>query len=421
MKYDVAVVGAGIVGLSSAYHLKRLNKDLKIVIVDRYPTYAQGNTAKATAGFRDLYSSEVNYNLARSSISFYSHVQKSLDFDMGMHFLGYLFLLTESQLSEKVIGKILKRNSSRLLEKDELNSIPGLNLKLNTETSRVMDMYDVAGGLFGKNCGIFEPDLITSYYFTELQKMDVEFKFTTDVLRLNLVSTSPLNYPGEPFLWQEKTISSLTTNKGSIDADTIVLANDIWVNQLLDPLGIDSHMRPKKRQVFQVKGKQLEEMMFNCDLNKEGIFPMTILPKSGVHFRPSPKEKEFRVSGADEIGRSFAVEDNPEPERSFYEYSLRPVLQEYFPSFADARIKSMWAGYYSYNTIDSHPYIFKELNLIVATGTSGSGLMKGDSIGRVVEGLYSQREDTILFGGKLIKTSSLGVKERNLPPEEFVL
>jgi FAD-dependent oxidoreductase domain-containing protein 1 len=421
MKYDVVVVGSGIVGLSSAYHLKRLNRDLKIVVVDRYATYAQGNTAKATAGFRDLYSSEVNYKLANSSISFYSNVQKSLDFDMGMHFVGYLFLLTESQLSEKVIGKMLKRGSSRLIGKDELSGIKGLNMKLNSEAANVMKLGNVAGGFFGENCGIFEPDLITSYYFKELQKMGVEFMFNTVVTQLNLTADPSLDFPGEPFLWQEKTVSSLSTNRGIIEADWIVLANDIWVNQLLDPLGIDSHMRPKKRQVFQVKGKQLEDMIFDCDLNDEGIFPMTIVPKSGVHFRPSPKEREFRVSGADEIGRPFGFEENPEPERSFYEYSLKPVLQEYFPAFAEASIRSMWAGYYSYNTIDSHPYIFKELNIIIATGTSGSGLMKGDAIGRIVEGLYSGRKRTELFGGKPISTTSLGIAERNLPPEDFVL
>jgi glycine/D-amino acid oxidase-like deaminating enzyme len=421
MKYDVAVVGAGIVGLSSAYHLKRLNRDLNIVIIERYPTYAQGNTAKATAGFRDLYSSEVNYRLSNSSIAFYSHVQKSLNFDMGMHFLGYLFLLSESQQSTSVIGKMLKRGSSRLLQKDELESIAGLNMKLNGEASRIMAMDNVAGGFYGENCGIFEPDLIASYYFMELQKMGVVFMFNTEVIELNLVAVPSVNYPGEPFLWQDKTVSSLITNRGTIEADQVVLANDIWVNKLLDPLGIDSHIRPKKRQVFQVKGKKLEEMLFDCNLNEEGIFPMTIVPKSGVHFRPSPKENGFRVSGADEIGRSFDVEDNPQPEQSFYEYSLKPVLQEYFPPFAEARIQSMWAGYYSYNTIDSHPYIFKELNLIIASGTSGSGLMKGDAIGRVVEGLYSGRENVELFGSKSISTTSLGVKERNLPPEDFVL
>ncbi|WP_171823466.1 FAD-binding oxidoreductase [Thermogymnomonas acidicola] len=38
---------------------------------------------------------------------------------------------------------------------------------------------------------------------------------------------------------------------------------------------------------------------------------------------------------------------------------------------------SMWAGHYAYNTIDRTHYIFRDLNVIVATGTSGSGIMKG--------------------------------------------
>ena len=35
MYYDVIVIGAGIAGVSSAIHLKKLNKDLKILVVDK--------------------------------------------------------------------------------------------------------------------------------------------------------------------------------------------------------------------------------------------------------------------------------------------------------------------------------------------------------------------------------------------------
>lgn len=81
----------------------------------------------------------------------------------------------------------------------------------------------------------------------------------------------------------------------------------------------------------------------------------------------------------------------------------------------------MWAGYYSINTTDFHPYIFRKMNLIVATGTSGSGLMRGDSIGRVVESLFSGHPETILFNGKATKTEILGVMGRKVPKEEFIL
>ncbi len=90
-------------------------------------------------------------------------------------------------------------------------------------------------------------------------------------------------------------------------------------------------------------------------------------------------------------------------------------------AFSNSRIVGSWAGYYSYNTIDGNPYIFRELNMIVATGTSGSGILKGDAVGRVVSSLYSKKEYSDLYGGKRIRTSDLGLVGRKVMPERLVL
>lgn len=421
MKYDVIVIGAGITGLTSAYHIKKNNSGLKIAVLERSGAYAQGNTGKATAGFRDLFSSDINYNLASSSISFYRHVQESMNYDMGMHFVGYLFLLSREQAEREVFTDIQKRSRSRFLDGDELSAISGLEIKPKSDSAQIMNLEEIASGFLGLDCGIFEPDLVSDFYFSELKRMGVDFFFNTEVSALKLGPVNPLNYPGEPFLWQEKRISGLVTSKGDFRADNYVLANDVWVSALLDPIGIDSHMRPQKRQIFQVSGSDLDKMLHGWGLNDEGVFPFTILPKAGIHFRPCPAEKSFRISGDEVIGRDFSMQEDPLPEEDFYSHSLKPVVQEYFPAFMNSTVDSMWAGYYSYNSIDAHPFLFREMNMIVITGTSGSGLMKGDAIGRVAASLLLGEEYTLLHGGKRIETKCLGVKERSVPREEFVL
>ena len=74
-RFDVIIIGSGIVGLSSAYHIKNNNPDVRVAVVDMAPTFAQGNTGKSAAGFRDLFSSEVNFKLSHSSIEFYKHIR----------------------------------------------------------------------------------------------------------------------------------------------------------------------------------------------------------------------------------------------------------------------------------------------------------------------------------------------------------
>ena len=81
-KHDIIVVGAGISGLSTAYHLKQHNRDLDMLIVDKAQGYGQGNTGRSAAGFRDMFSSRINHLLSSSSISFYKYIQEEMHHDL---------------------------------------------------------------------------------------------------------------------------------------------------------------------------------------------------------------------------------------------------------------------------------------------------------------------------------------------------
>lgn len=420
-KFDVIVVGAGATGLSSAYHLKRENKDLKVAVIDKFRSFAQGNTGRATAGFRDLFSTDANFKLSHSTIDFYRHVQSNNAKDLGMIFTGYLFLLEEEKLNDPYLERMMKKTDARIVDKDELEATGYFNLHPDSEEAKIMNAPYIDGAFIGLNCGILEPDLVAEFYYEELRKMGVDFYFGTEVLALNLRPANPMDYPGEPFIWQEKTIGSLTTNVGEMVADCYVLCTDVWTPALLNPIGIDSHVQPKKRQVFQVVGPDIERMLADDSLNGSGTFPFTILPSEGIHFRPAPKEKSFRVSVADDIGRGFSFTEEPEIEKDFYAYNVRPLLEEYVIPFRNSKLIGGWAGHYAYNTIDMHPYIFKSLNVIVSTGTSGSGIMKADANGRVTAALYSDKEKALLFDGTSINVEDLGIKRRNVGTETFIL
>jgi FAD-dependent oxidoreductase domain-containing protein 1 len=84
-------------------------------------------------------------------------------------------------------------------------------------------------------------------------------------------------------------------------------------------------------------------------------------------------------------------------------------------------MKSMWAGLYAYNTLDNLPFVFKNGNLIVVGGDSGSGIMKGDSLGRIVNSVYRGEEEAILYGGARYRVSRLGFDQRDVEPEMWTL
>lgn len=422
--YDVIIIGAGIIGLSSAYYLKRNNRDLNILVIDKNPTYAQGNTSRAAAGFRDLFSSDPNFKLAHSSIEFYKHVQNELKYNLDMKFVGYLYLLEEKTLKmyERIFENLSKKTRVEIIDSDRIREIhPDLNFNPDEISSGIIGIDKIEHGFLGYNCGIFEPDLLSSFYYEKSKELGVKFMFNTDVESLILEPVNRIDYPGEPFVWQEKRVGSIKIKNGNIRADYFVIATDVWSSFLLYPIGIDSYAVSKKRQIFQITGESVKKILFSSGgISEDKIIPFTVLPK-GVYMRPSIKENSLRVSVSDDIGRNIMLEDDPQPEMNFYAYNIRPVLLAYYPVLENSKIFSSWAGQYSISTRDDQPYIFKTMNLIYAGVTSGSGVMKGDAIGRMVESLFSGRENAKLFDGSSIGSDTFGFINRNVPYEEFVL
>ena len=436
-EYDIIVVGAGIMGVASAYHLKRNNPQKRIVVVDRCGAPGQGNTGRSNAMFRNTFSSVDNQTLSNSSIDFYTHVQESLKIDIGLQKIGYLWLMDEGQLSrsEPYLTR-MERNGveiHRHTREELMRLLPGMVTQFSPDDgdAELMDLPPVDCGVFGPKCGRLDPDKLVRFYAGEFVRAGGIFAFNTDVTGLITGPSKRLGIEGEPFVWQDHRLEGVSVggpNHGTLRADTVVLAGGAWENELLEPIGIDGHVKAKKRQLFSIpaKGSDLERLLRCQGFNPLGLLPLVILPKAGVHFKPVSEENDFWIACEDDVNRPFI--DLPEhdletyrAEIEYYERSVYPVLSAYFPEFKNSRLKAMWAGLYSYNTIDNLPFAFMDKNLIVVGGDSGSGIMKGDSLGRIVDALYRGQEEVTLYGGVPYRVSKMGFKNRDVEREEWVI
>ena len=135
--------------------------------------------------FRDMFTSEDNRILAGSSIDFYTHVQKDLGVDIGVDPIGYLWLMSEEQLStserhlERMMGSgvEIRRYDSRQLQ----SMIRGLKTDISAnEESKVMRLEDVSGGVFGTNCGRLAPERLTGYYRDQFLELGGKTRFGAD-------------------------------------------------------------------------------------------------------------------------------------------------------------------------------------------------------------------------------------------------
>jgi len=420
--YDIIIVGAGIIGMSSAYHLQKNNPAKKILVIDEEPGAGRGNTAKAAGMFRNTFSSRTSQVLSDTSINFYSHIQNEVNYDIRLIETGYLWLLSKQQLDaySLIIKKMMEREIEiRLLKRDELKRIPQLNLELNKnlEETRYLGLENIHKGLLGTKCGELDQNELVKFYEEEFEKRGGENLFNTKVHGLTI--TPKNEFGGPPFVWQNPKINGVSTENGEIYGEKIVLATGAYSHQLLDLIGIDSYSKPKKRQLFQLQGSDLEELLYVEGFNKEGILPFTILPKSGVYVKPDETGKGFWTGCADDLGRPFNLDVTPE--KSFYEFNILPILTKYLPQFESARIANKLAGLYTCNMIDGNPYVFERHGTIIISGCSGSGIMKADAIGRIVDALYQGKEEAELYGNAKFKVSDIGVEKRNVENEEFTL
>ena len=103
--------------------------------------------------------------------------------------------------------------------------------------------------------GLIDVDSLVKFYESEFLKLGGKIQYNTDVEELIVEPRQPLGMPGEPYFWQDATITGVKTNRGPIRAEKTIIAAGAWASQLLDPVGIECFIKAKKRQVFSIKAK----------------------------------------------------------------------------------------------------------------------------------------------------------------------
>lgn len=443
-EYDIVIIGAGLFGMATAYHLIEENNELKILVVDKASMAGAGNTAQSAAMYRDTFSSEVNLLLSSSTRDFFRHIQNDLGIELSLKDIKYLWLMDREQFEHnKTAVETMLNNNLRIeiLEKDDIErKIPELVTNFDeNEDAQMLGLKNIDYAILGYDCGELDADKITrDFYENEYKRLGGDVLYSTKVTKFILEPVGEkLGIPGEPVGWQKKKIGFVETEKGELlKADTFIIATGAWANELLLPLGVDSHTMPLKKSLFRVQHSRLAGLLNNENFNEEKTIPFIIFPMYGIHMKPVKYNDSIWIGGGNVIGKPFEMtnprditkDDNPlnstEADPRKYEYDLYLMLSEYLPVLKDLPLTNCWAGFYAMNTIDKNPVVFKPdgiQGLLVVTSGSGSGIMKADAVGRIAEALYRDQKYAELFGGTKFKVSRLGLKERNVDKEYFVI
>ena len=354
-------------------------------------------------------------------------MQNDLGVDLKMKWCGYLWLFTEDEylrLFPVLKDLEYKGFGNKEYKPEELIQTLGLRVNLADDIdAQRLGLGDTYKAIFVPKAGLIGVMSLVRFYESEFLRLGGEIRYGAEVKRLVVEPREPLGLLGEPFFWQDTRVAGAETTMGMIKAGKTVIATGPWLSQLLDGVGIECHVKARKRQVFFVKAETeaLKKLLHTAEFSSAGSLPFTILPKPHVYIRPNLEGEGFGVAYSDEFPRTFRVEEHPKPETDFYANGLQPVVTQYLPQFKDATSSGGFAGLYEINTVDEQPVIFEDHDAIIVGGASGSGIMKADAIGRIAAAVYAGEEYATLFGESKFRVNDLGLKNRKVEVEKLII
>ncbi len=189
-EHDVVIVGAGILGLSTAYHIKKAHPDTDILVIDKLSGPGQANTARSAAAFRCIFSSRTNYALADSSVEFYRHLQEDLNVDLKLQWLGYLWLLTQEDYKEisSIFKDLARKNNLEYneYEGDELAEKLCIQTDLTKdEEAQSMGIENIFGGILIPKAGVInDVSSLVKFYENEFLRLGGQIRYEVEAKSL---------------------------------------------------------------------------------------------------------------------------------------------------------------------------------------------------------------------------------------------
>ena len=354
--FDVVVVGGGVVGASTAFHLKKLGA--RSVLLLEAGQICSGGTAKSCAICRSHYSIATNTILTLKTLEMFRHFRDWLEDDeaeSGFVNSGYLILSRDGEMTEQMQANLdVQTNvgaATTLIEKEEAH-----------EHHPLLNLDDVGVIGYEPHSGFADPYLTTASFARAAHGLGVEVRTET---------------PVEGLLVNHGRVIGVRTAGEDIHSDTVISAVGPWTPQLLDAFDLDLHLEISRHIVMTLRAA--DAYGFTLPIVKD------LTTENKMYFRPS--SGGVVLLGTGDHGDSV---DGPEhlDENVSSDFVSRQGerLTHRMPSFADAVLIDTWVGPYDI-TPDWNPVLGAVPGvdgLIVAYGFSGHGFKLGPALGRVL-------------------------------------
>ena len=385
--YDAIVVGAGITGASTAYHL--VGAGLRRVLLLERGAPASGGTGKSAAVVRQHYSTPLLARLAKQSVG----MLQSIDAEIGggaFSQCGYVMLIPPDLKAAAEGNMAMQRDvgvDTRWLDDDEIDRmLPWINRD------------GVAGVVYEKEGGYADPVRVTEAYVSRFQKIGGEFRERT---------------PCRGLLRDGDRVSGVLLEDGEIMAGAVVNAAGPWAAPLAIGAGIEIPLRSVREQdsIWQAReNRQLPDKSVSNAVDAIYLRPMGEgrfligqgFPKDYIDVDPynyrEAADADFINLILQRADRRFPTLAGMTP----YNYReaadadfINLILQRAdrrFPTLAGMTLVTAYAALYDV-TPDWYPFIGPRRGLkgyFDACGGSGHGFKIGPAIGQALAGWIAE-------------------------------
>jgi sarcosine oxidase subunit beta len=344
---DVVIVGAGVVGASVSWHLRRLGVR-EVVLLEREAEPGLGSTGRATGGFRAQFATGINVRLSLLAREKLRRFAEEVGVDPGYLPAGYLWLARTAQQLEALRAAQAVQHAAGLTE---------ARILIGDEIERVnphLCADDVAGAAFCPTDGFVRPLQLLRGYLKAAQVRCC-------------ARVSGLRRSGAR-------IDAVELSDGTrLACGAVVDAAGAWASGVARLAGVELPVAPLRRQVA-------------CTAETDALpaeMPLTIWVDDGFHLRVRDGRVLLLLPTPGDPVDAFSTEVDPR-----WLDEVRRMAIARVPALRGVAVEPgrSWAGLYEMSP-DRHAILGEAPgceNLYLANGSSGHGVMHAPALGQLL-------------------------------------
>ncbi len=340
----VVIIGGGINGTGIAYHLAKKGYTDVVVLEKGY--LGCGASGRNGGGIRQQWSTKENITLAMESTRMFEKLPDELDTEIEFEQGGYLVLAFTNEEVAQFKKNVKLQNdlglkSSFISPEEARDIVPELNI------AKVM------AATFNGTDGTIYPFPVIYGYARAARKMGVDIREHTTVTDM---------------VTEGSTIKTVKTDKGNIEADTVVNAAGGWSAGIAKMAGVELPNRPYRHEIMVTEPF------------KRFLTPMVISFQHGIYFSQS---RHGNVVGG--IGNPHEEQGINQRSSLWFMRTMAKTLTDLVPRFSAVNMIRQWAGLYD-TTPDAQPILGEVPEVdrfFQVNGFSGHGFMVSPMVDKV--------------------------------------